>query len=53
MRLLNVFLLSPLKKRGDRAQKTAEKIRHLGRDAFVDDPILSVFMTNKKKSHHK
>ena len=38
MRLSNFFLLSPLKRRGEGIQKIAEKVRHLKRDAFVDDP---------------
>ena len=35
--------------------KIAEKICYLRRDAFVDDPLLSVFMANrkKKKAHYK
>ena len=45
MRLLNLFLQSPLGRRGERVQKIAEKIRSLRRDAFVDDPLTKIFMT--------
>ena len=47
MRLLNIFLLSQLRKR--RVEKIAENIRYLRRDAFMDDLLLSIFMANKKK----
>ena len=32
-------LISPLRRRGERVQKIAEKIRYLRRDAFADDPL--------------
>ena len=43
MRLLKMFLLSPLRRRGQEVQKIAGKIRHLRRDAFVDDPLLTTY----------
>ena len=36
MKLLKFFLLSPLRGKGEGAQKIEEKIRYLRRDAFVD-----------------
>ena len=38
MRLLKMFLLSLLRRKGEGVQKIAEKICYLRRDAFVDYP---------------
>ena len=39
MRLLNFFLLSLLRRRGEGLHKIAEKTHYLRRDAFVDDSL--------------
>ena len=51
----NVFAKAAKEERGwcGDVRKIEEKIRYLRRDAFVHDPLLSVFMANKKKPHHK